>query len=266
MTRVTHAIAAAALAGGALLATGCGDDGSKPDRFSALPKRTIQAPDDKTAPRWQRLATLRGSGSASRSFAVSAAALQWRTRWRCSAQQIAIVVAPAPPNSDGRATGRCPGHEIWVGSGTRAVDVRASGSFRVIVEEEVRTPLHEPAPAAARTGEARVIARGRFAPIESKGRGTALLYRLPTGRLVVRMQAFATEPNPDLEVWLSATSDPSTTRRIFQAGHVTVRALKSTIGDQNYRLPARTDARQIRSIVVVNRAQRIAYAAAALTG
>ena len=43
------------------------------------------------------------------------------------------------------------------------------------------------------------------------------------------------------------------------------RSLKATLGDQNYRLSASTDAARIHSIVVVNARQRIAYAAAKLT-
>ncbi|MGH2900038.1 MAG: hypothetical protein ACRDMZ_15290, partial [Solirubrobacteraceae bacterium] len=49
----------AILACSMLVAAGCGsDDDAAPDRFTAIPKRTVQAPADQTAPRWQRLATL----------------------------------------------------------------------------------------------------------------------------------------------------------------------------------------------------------------
>lgn len=267
MSAVRWRIATLAIVATALVPIGCGeDDGSETDRFGAIPKRTIEAPADKTAPRWQQIATLSGSGSATRRVSVSAAALQWRVRWRCDEPRLAITVTPAPAGSDGRAAGRCPGRgsQTWVGRGPHDVAVRSAGDFRVIVEEELRTPLREPAPAAVRSGEARELARGRFAPIESKGRGTAVLYRLPGGRLELRMEGFATEPNPDLDVWLSAEAKPTTTRRVFAARHTRVRSLKATIGDQNYPLPATADAAQIRSVVVVNAEQRIAYAAAPL--
>lgn len=260
---------ALALVAGLLALAGCGDDGDGDgdgDRFGAIPKRTIEAPADKTAPRWQQLADLRGTGRATQRVAISPSALQWRVRWRCRSGRIAITITPPPASSDGRAEGRCPGRDraLWVGAGTHTVDVRAPARFRVIVDEEVRTPLREPPPAAVRTGEARELARGRFRAIEFKGRGTAALHRLPSGRLVLRMEGFATEPNPDLTVWLSASASPATTRRIFDAPHTTVRSLKSTIGDQNYPLPAGTNADRIRSVVVVNPSQRIAYAAARL--
>ena len=145
------------------------------------------------------------------------------------------------------------------------IDVRASAPFRVIVDEEVRTPLQEPAPAAVRTGRARELARGRFVPIEFKGSGRAILYRMPNGRLTLRMEDFKTEPNPELTVWLSESANPTSTRRIFRVPHTTVRSLKSTIGDQNYMLPAGTDPDKIKSVIVVNPSQRISYAAARLT-
>jgi hypothetical protein len=254
------------VASGLLALPGCGDD-DETDRFQQIPKRTIVAPADETAPRWQQIARLRGSGDATERVTVSKDALQWRVRWGCDDRgRIDIRVTPRPAGSDGAAGGRCPDRDsaIWVGAGAHTVDVRASGRFRVIVEEELRTPLREPAPAAVRSGAARELARGVFQPIELKGRGKAVLYELPGGRLLVRMEGFGTDPNPDLDVWLSEAAQPTTTQRIFRAAHTTVAPLKSTIGDQNYLLPAGTDAERIRGIAVVNNPERIVYAAARL--
>ena len=269
MRRAGRWIGLLAVVAALLALPGCGDDddeAASEDRFGAIPKRTIEAPENETAPRWQKVADIEGSEDATQRVAISRGALQWRVRWRCRSGDITIAVTPPPANSDGRASGSCPARDevIWVGAGTYTVDVRASAPFRVIVDEEVRTPLHEPAPAAVRTGRARELARGRFAPIEFKGAGRAVLYRMPNGRLTLRMEDFRTEPNPQLTVWLSESANPTSTRRIFRAPHTTVRSLKSTIGDQNYMLPAGTDAEKIRSVVVVNASQRIAYAVARL--
>lgn len=270
MRRAGRWIGVLAVAAALLALPACGDDDDEPasdDRFGAIPKRTIEAPDDETAPRWQEIADIEGSEDATQRVSISRGALQWRVRWRCRSGEITIAVTPPPANSDGRAEGSCPGRDgvIWVGAGTHTVAVRASAPFRVIVDEEVRTPLREPAPAAVRSGQARELARGRFAPIDLKGAGRAILYRMPDGRLTLRMEDFRTEPNPELTVWLSESTNPVSTRRIFRAPHRAVRSLKSTIGDQNYMLPAGTDADEIRSVVVVNASQRIAYAAARLT-
>ncbi|MBA3746209.1 MAG: hypothetical protein H0W96_01790 [Solirubrobacterales bacterium] len=59
----------------------------------------------------------------------------------------------------------------------------------------------------------KVLARGSFYKIERKGRGSATLYRLPGGRLALRMADFATESNTDLFVWLSEARRPRTTHR-----------------------------------------------------
>ncbi|HEV2786123.1 MAG TPA: DM13 domain-containing protein [Solirubrobacteraceae bacterium] len=259
-------IACAVTAATLLAVAGCGGDDDETDRFGEIPKRTIVAPADETAPRWQELARLRGSGETSEKVTVSKDALQWRIRWGCEEGQIDIAVKPAPESTDGLASSSCPDRDsvIWVGSGERTVNVSSPGRYRVVIEEEVRTPLREPALAEMRSGEAREIARGRFSPIDLKGRGTATLYELPGGRLALRMEGFGTDPNPDLDVWLSESAEPTNTRRIFRAKHTTVGPLKSTIGDQNYILPTGTDASRVRSVVVVNNPERIAYAAAKL--
>ena len=248
------------------LVAGCGGDDDEEDRFGAVPKRTIVAPNDETAPRWQELARLRASGEASEKVTVSKDALQWRIRWGCDEGDIEIRVRPAPENTDGLATGSCPDRDsvIWVGSGERTVDARSPGDFRIVIEEEVRTPLREPELPEMRSAEAREIARGRFMPVELKGRGTATLYELPDDRLALRMEGFGTDPNPDLDVWISESTQPTSTRRIFEADHRALGSLKSTIGDQNYLLPRDVKADQVRSVVVVNTPERIAYAAARL--
>ena len=262
--RIGGAVFAAALLG---LAPGCGGDDDDEDRFDAIPKRTIVAPSNETAPRWQEVARLRGSGETSEKNTISEDALQWRIRWGCDEGQLDIEVEPAPESTDGMASSSCPDRDsvIWVGSGERTVNVASAGRYRVVIEEEVRTPLREPALPEMRSGEAREIARGRFAPVELKGRGTAVLYELPGGRLALRMEGFGTDPNPDLDVWLSESAEPTSTRRIFRAGHTTVGPLKSTIGDQNYLLPQDTKASEVRSVAVVNNPERIAYAAAKLS-
>ncbi len=263
-TRIGSAVVAAALLA---LVAGCGGDDDDEDRFGAIPKRTIVAPSNETAPRWQEVARLRGSGETSEKVTVSKDALQWRIRWGCDEGDIEIKVEPAPENTAGLASSSCPDRDsvIWVGSGERTVHVSSPGRYRIVIEEEVRTPLREPPLPEMRSGEAREIARGRFAPVELKGRGTATLYEMPGGRLALRMVGFATDPNPDLDLWLSESAEPTSTRRIFRADHTTAGPLKSTIGDQNYLLPKGTKAREVRSVVVVNNPERIAYAAARLT-
>lgn len=115
-----------------------------------------------------------------------------------------------------------------------------------------------------RSADAKVLARGKFFEIERKGRGSATLYRLPGGRLALRMANFATDSNTGLFVWLSEARRPRTTRSAFRARHSEIALLKSTLGDQNYLLPRSIDASRIRSVVIWCAPVQIAYTAATL--
>ena len=257
----------AILAAGALLAVaGCGDDddGESGDRFTQIPKRTVEAPKDQTAPRWQRIAAFSGRDSSTETVNVSAKALQWRARWRCSAGRFELAVTPRPRAGNARETGSCPGREtaVLASTGRQTLAIDASAAWRLVVEEEVRTPLHERPLAGMR--ESSPVARGRFYKIDVRGAGRAELYRVSGGRHALRMEGFATEPNPSLVVWVSEASAPRTTREAFDAPHVEVRALKSTLGDQNYLLPSDVEPGRVRSVVVWNKPSRVAYTAATL--
>ena len=270
-----RAPAACALAVALLLGlAGCGGEqtasrppsGPAKDLFRAVPRDTITAPADKAAPRWEPVTSFSGTGAVTRTVSIAAGAIQWRARWRCERGSLLLVTSPPPRSGSARADDECPGtgEHSWVTDGRRELRVESAGAWRVSVEQEVDTALHE-APLAAMTASgARVLARGDFYKIERKGRGSATLYRLANRRLALRMQDFATDANTDLFVWLSEAAHPSTTRSAFSARHRQVATLKSTLGDQNYLLPSGIDAARIRSIVIWCEPVRIAYTAATL--
>jgi hypothetical protein len=256
----------------ALAGAGCGgsDDPSPAtakDPFRAIPEGTVVAPADKAAPRWEPVTTFSGSGAATRTVNIADDAIQWRVRWRCEPGTFSVTISPAPRSGSARADGDCPGRgeHSWVASGRRELRVQATGAWRVEVEQEVDTALHEPPLAAMRSPAAEVLARGSFYKVERESRGRAILYRLGNGRLALRMENFRTEANTDLFVWLSEARRPRTTRAAFRARHDEFAALKSTLGDQNYLLPRGADASRIRSIVIWCEPVRIVYAAATLT-
>ena len=128
-------------------AAGCGqDEDEKADRFEQLPKRPVKAPPNETAPRWEQIAAFEGKRSTARSVEVSRRAIQWRARWRCRSGRFALALTPAPRAGRRRAEGRCPGSgkAIWATSGRQRLGIQASAEWRLVVEEELRTPLHEP--------------------------------------------------------------------------------------------------------------------------
>jgi hypothetical protein len=109
-----------------------------------------------------------------------------------------------------------------------------------------------------------VLARGRFYEIERFGRGEARLYRLPSGRLALRLAPFVTSANIDLHVWLTRSARPRTTVQANRAPHRDIALLKSTLGEQNYLLPAAMTLADARSVVIWCEPVQIAYTAATL--
>jgi hypothetical protein len=250
---------------------GCGESeepaGPAKDPFRAVPDATVTAPADRAAPRWEPVTRFSGTGAATHTVDIAERAIQWRVRWRCEPGRFAVVISPAPRSGTARATGTCPGkgEHSWVVSGRRELRVEAAGDWRMEVQQEVDTALHEPPLAAMRSPAAQVLARGEFYKIDRAGRGSAKLYRLPNGRLALRMENFRTEPNTDLFVWLSEARRPRSTVAAFRARHRELAGLKSTLGDQNYLLPRGFDAARARSIVIWCEPVQNAYTAATLT-
>ncbi len=111
----------------------------------------------------------------------------------------------------------------------------------------------------------RVIASGSFYKVEVRGEGTAKLYRMPDGRRILRFEGFATGENTDLFVWLSEAARPQNSATAVNTPYVEIANLKSTLGSQNYEIPASLPTEKIRSIVIWCQPVAIAYAAAALS-
>jgi hypothetical protein len=244
--------------------TGCGGAGAteeqRRDPFTAIEQEFEQDSrrGQRAAPRWETVALLRGSAAASREVTISRRAIQWRTRWTCQAGSFRLVVG------DSTTEARCPEERTtdFIGTGDRRLHIDASRPWRLVVEQEVDTPLREPP--LPGMGAETVEARGGFYGVERTGRGSAELHRLPSGRYALRLEGFATSANTDLFVWASPATRPRSTRMVLEDSHRTVAPLKSTQGDQNYVLPRRVDPKRVRSIVIWCEPVRIVYAAAAL--
>jgi len=80
----------------------------------------------------------------------------------------------------------------------------------------------------------------------------------------MRFEDFDVSQNTDLFVWLSEAPAPKTSAEVVAAPHQVLGDLKSTIGTQNYVLPADLPPDRIRSIVIWCQPVAIAYAAASL--
>ena len=251
------------------VAGGCGGDEKEKaeasDPFAAISQAPAQREQPtRSTPRWERVVTFSGSGPATKAVTIARGALQWRARWRCESGQFELTSQPPPHDGKPLAKGPCRGQGAGVSiqHGQVRLAVKASGPWRVTVEQQIDTPLHEP-PLPGMTEE-RLVERGRFFPIDKPGKGVASVYRLPNGRLALRIEDFQTTPNIDLFVWLSEAANPRTTKQAARAPHTVVQEMKATIGDQNYLLPRNVRPERIRSVVIWCEPVQNAYTAAAL--
>lgn len=250
-------------------ACGGGDEGPKvrgEDPFVAIERRQAKPPAPHAAPRWQPVRILSGTGAASERVVIRRDALQWRTRWRCRRGQLAVGAGAPGRRARPLLKGRCParGQAFSLQHGRVDLDIRADGPWRLVIEEQIDSPVHEPPLDEMRAPGAEVVGRGDLYDVERKGSGRVKLYRLANGRLAIRLESFATTTNTDLVLWLSAARRPATSRAAFRAPYTLVAPLRSTIGEQNYIVPRGVPTSHLRSLVVWCVPERIAYAAAAL--
>ena len=256
----------------ALALAGCGG-GSEGDGDRA-PATTAPAGGDtattaagpRAAARWETVTTFNGSGPfQTPEFTILPNAIQWRVRYTCSAGALRITSNPPPRRPGPVVDASCPKEDAGysIVTGNVRLSVEATGPWKAVVDQQVDTPLDEPL-LPGMTPD-RVVASGPFYKVEIKGEGSAKLYRLADGRRILRFEGFETGENTDLFVWLSEARRPTTSSEALHAPHVEIANLKSTLGTQNYEIPASVPTEKIRSIVIWCQPVAIAYAAAALT-
>jgi hypothetical protein len=98
--------------------------------------------------------------------------------------------------------------------------------------------------------EPEAIAAGTFHSNAHETQGTATIYRLPDGKLTLRLTDFHTSNGPEVQVYLVAAEDVNDNETVKTAGFVTLGALKGNIGDQNYDVPANIDLTKYRSVTI----------------
>jgi hypothetical protein len=219
----------------------------------------------KAAARWETVTTFEGTGPLQTpEFTILPSAIQWRVRYTCTSGTLRISSTPPPRRPGPVVDATCPkedtGYSIVTGPVRLAVE--ATAKWKAVVDQQVDTPLDEPL-LAGMTPD-RVVASGTFYKVEVRGEGTAKLFRLADGRRILRFEGFQTGENTDLFVWLSELAKPTTSKDAVGTPHVELSNLKSTVGTQNYEIPASVPTDRIRSIVIWCQPVAIAYAAAAL--
>jgi hypothetical protein len=228
------------------------------------PDTTVAGP--RAAARWETVNTFTGNGRfQTPQFTIQPNAIQWRVRFTCSTGTLRITSDPPPRRPAPVVDAACPKEDVGYSIVTGAVrmSIEATGDWKAVVDQQVDTPLDEPL-LPGMTPD-RVVAQGSFYKVEVRGEGTAKLYRMPDGRRIIRFENFVTGENTDLFVWVSEHAKPTTSVQALGTPHIELGNLKSTLGTQNYELPASLPNDKIKSIVIWCQPVSIAYAAVALT-
>ena len=265
LARVAVAIVCLAAVTGA-----CGSENKKVTRgadttlASGGPDTTV-AGGPKAAARWESVTTLSGgAGATSPTFDILAGAIQWRARFDCTSGTLKVETTPPPRRPGPIIDSTCPktGEGFSIVTGPVKLTITATGPWKVVVDQQVDTPLNEaPLPAMA---TARVLSQGNFYNVEKNGEGTARVYRLPDGSNALRIENLLVNQNTDLFVWLDEAKSPKTSKDVASAQYWVLGNLKSTVGSQNYAIPANIPVERVNSVVIWCEPVAIAYAAAAL--
>jgi hypothetical protein len=98
----------------------------------------------------------------------------------------------------------------------------------------------------------RLLASGEFVDADAvhRGSGKALVYELPDGQHLVRLEEFRTTNGPALVVYLAKHPMPAAASDVNDNGYVSLGKLKGNIGNQNYPVPAGTEIREYNSVVI----------------
>lgn len=91
---------------------------------------------------------------------------------------------------------------------------------------------------------------GSFYSVVHDGAGRAAIIEKSDGSRVLLLENFTVTNGPVLEVWLSAAMLPKDNTAISGAAYLSLGALKSTSGNQEYPIPAGTDLAAFHSVTI----------------
>ena len=125
-------------------------------------------------------------------------------------------------------------------------------------EPAARPDAAAPQPTRLKTGEF------RDADALHRGSGQALIYDLPGGSRLLRLEDFNVTNGPELHVLLSQHPDPMRHSHLEEAGFVDLGLLKGNRGNQNYEIPGDVDVSAQQSVVIYCYPFRVVFSVATL--
>jgi len=177
----------------------------------------------------------------------------------------AAPAAQAPVQATAMAPAAAPAMQEKPAATAMAPAAQAPAPATTAPAVEPAAPAPAALPTAAPAGPT-ALAAGSFIPGSTPGdraEGTATIYRLEDGELVLRLEDFKTTNGPDLFVLLSANANPDQDG-VKSSDYLQLEALKGNQGNQNYELPADFDLGKYRSAVIWCRTFNIVFGYATL--
>lgn len=138
--------------------------------------------------------------------------------------------------------------------GYPTVRTMASRTPKPPTETPTSTPIPTVTPqnqeAIFESGSALLIWESEFYALAHNGRGSAKVFLMEDGGLILRLEAFEVEDGPDLHVYLVAEDPMPNSQGVEPALSFDLGRLKGLVGDQTYVLPAEIDLNQYHSVVI----------------
>ena len=110
--------------------------------------------------------------------------------------------------------------------------------------------VHEAMPATSGSSKMEAIESGIFYGVAHPTEGTATIYRMGDGTLLLRFTNFTTSNGPNVHVYLVTADEPKDSETVQHSSFIDLGPIKGNIGDQNYTLSPDVDLSKYRSVSV----------------
>lgn len=127
----------------------------------------------------------------------------------------------------------------------------------------INKSVHEAMP-PANIGSTQAIESGAFYGVAHPTEGTATIYRMGDGALMLRFSNFRTSNGPNVHVYLVAAGDAKDAETVRRAGFIDLGPIKGNIGEQNYALGSDVDLSKYRAVSIWCQRFSVNFGAASL--
>jgi electron transfer DM13 len=133
------------------------------------------------------------------------------------------------------------------------------------VNETLESSVQGATATTAAAAEPQALAAGSFHKGAHETMGAATIYRLASGKRVLRLTNFTTSNGPEVHVYLVKAQDAMDNDTVKNAGFLDLGSLKGNVGDQNYDLPDDEDLETYRAVTIWCRRFGVNFGTAPLT-